>query len=138
MKCIMRYFIVFLLLIIYSGFAASTSIIPQGIYSYTQEGDELIDGQKASITWNIEVKNNRDAIVIISSWHAPFTCVGIYSIFDEKDYTILSWSQEANADKECDLSSPQIFMKESSGKILIRSKLFPWGSEDWQRVRKTH
>ncbi|EMY8146100.1 TPA: hypothetical protein R4Z70_005643 [Klebsiella variicola subsp. variicola] len=139
MKNVMRGLMALTLLLSNSGFSASINLIPPGIYSYTQKGDELIDGKRASITWNVNVKNNRHAIVTISSWHAPFTCDGSYAISNEKDYVTLSWSREINVDNECDISSPQILLKKSSsGKILIRSDLFPWGNEGWQSTRKIH
>ncbi|EDU8878197.1 hypothetical protein Q6W56_003023 [Salmonella enterica] len=141
MKNIVRFLIMLILIVSYPVFSKSANSIPhsipRGIYSYTQKGDELIDGREASITWNINVKNNVDAVVTISSWHAPFSCDGLYTISDEKDYVTLSWSREANVDTMCDISSPQIFLKKSlSNGILIRSKLFPWGNEGWKNTNK--
>ena len=128
MKNTMLCLVTLLLLTSFSVFSASINAISLGTYSYTQKGEELIDGQEASITWNIEVKNNHDAFVVISSWHAPFTCDGSYTISNEKEYVALSWSRENNANIECDMAPPQIFLKKSSsGEVLIRSELFPWG-----------
>lgn len=126
-------------LVSYSCFSMPINLISPGIYTYTQKGDDLIDGQKASITWNVNLKTNHNAIVTISSWHAPFSCDGSYSIINEKDYLSLSWSQEENVGGECDSPAPQIFMKKtSSGEVLIRSVLFPCGDGDWHSIRKIH
>lgn len=116
------------------GFSRSSIIIPPGVYSYTQKGEELIGGQQASITWNIEIKDSYNAILTVSSWHAPFACDGSYIISTGKDYVALSWSAGVNVTTECDLRSPQIFMKKSSaGDVLIRSELFLWGNKDWKK-----
>lgn len=121
-----------------ASFSASMNTIPNGSYSYTQKGDELIGGQKASINWNIMIKDSSNAVVTISSWHAPFTCEGSYIISSDKDTITLSWSKKENRNSECTISPPQILMKKSpSGNILINSKLFPWGNEGWKTVRKT-
>lgn len=139
MKRFLGFLSVFMLSLGYSVCSASVNSIPLGIYSYTQKGDELIDGQKASITWDINMKDDHNAIVNITSWHAPFTCDGSYFISNEKDYVSLSWVKESNIETECDLTAPQIFMKKlSSGEVLIRSELFPWGNEGWHSIRKIH
>ncbi len=137
MKNSLRFFILMFILASNVVFSASISVISTGSYSYTQQGDELIDGQKASITWNIIVKDSSNAVVTISSWHAPFTCEGSYTISNEKDYTALSWSDKNNEDSECDIPSPQILLKKSSsGSVLIHSELFPWNNKGWQTVRE--
>lgn len=139
MKKILHCLIALTLLVSYSGYSMTINLIPPGVYSYTQKGEELIDGQKASITWNINMKNNQSAVVTISSWHAPFTCDGSYTISNEKDYVSLSWARNINIETECELSAPQIFMKKSpSGEVLIRSELFLWGNKDWHSARKIH
>lgn len=128
-----------MLLVSYPCFSKIMNTIPPGVYSYTQKGDELIDGQKESITWSIKIKNNQEAVVTISSWHAPFTCDGLYTITNETDYVALSWSEEFNKDTECDMPAPQIFLKKhTSGSLLIRSDLFIWGRKDWQKMNLIH
>ncbi|EAV2737565.1 hypothetical protein FGH87_26520 [Salmonella enterica] len=137
MKSSLRFFLLMFILASNVVFSASISVISTGSYSYTQQGDELIGGQKASITWNIIIKDSSNAVVTISSWHAPFTCEGSYTISNEKDYTALSWSGKNNEDSECDIPSPQILLKKSSsGRILIHSELFPWNNKGWQTVRE--
>lgn len=49
-----------------------------GKYTYTQQGDELIDGKNASITWVLNFLPEGEVKVSITSWHAPFTCDGLY------------------------------------------------------------
>ncbi|HDT3786458.1 TPA: hypothetical protein QHL71_004408 [Enterobacter hormaechei subsp. steigerwaltii] len=137
MKKAFRFFTLMLLLVSDIVFSASTNTVPIGVYSYTQEGDELIDGQKESITWNIMITDSSKASVNILSWHAPFTCEGSYTISNEKDYIYLTWSSKDNIDLECYIPSPQILLKKSSsGKILIHSKLFPWDAKGWKILRK--
>ena len=110
---------------------------PPGNYSYSQKGEELVNGQNASITWNVNIKNRHDAIVTISSWHASFTCEGSYVLSNIQGHIALSWVAERNVRTECDLPAPQIVMKRSSsGAILIHSQLFPWESEGWYKTRK--
>jgi len=137
MKNKLQFIMLMIFLMSHTAFSSSSNIFQVGTYSYTQQGDELIDGRRASITWNIELKDNRNAVVSISSWHAPFTCDGVYTISSEKDYVALSWSSKDNKDSECDTPSPQILLKESSaGNMLIRSELFPWNNDDWKNLRK--
>lgn len=117
-------------------FSASASDFPVGSYSYTQKGDELIDGQKASITWNILIKDSKNAVVTMSSWHAPFTCDGVYSVSNKDDQLVLTWSSKDNKDTDCDIPSPQILLKKSPvGDVLIHSELFPWDSNGWKKTR---
>lgn len=97
-----------------SAFSSPYDGIPPGNYSYSQKGDELVNGQNASITWKINIKNRHDAIVTISSWHASFTCEGSYVISNAQGHIALSWVAERNVRTECDLPAPQILMKKSS------------------------
>lgn len=109
---------------------------PTGKYSFTQEGEKLIDGSKASITWNISIKDDSHAVVKISSWHAPFSCDGKYTVSRNGDQLALSWSDKDNPDVECNTSSPQILLKKSSsGKVLAHSELFAWDPDGWKNMR---
>lgn len=117
-------------------FPASANVIPAGIYSYTQQGEELIDGQRSSITWNISLKDSKSAVITVSSWHAPFTCDGKYTVSNEGSELALSWSSDDNKDTECDFPSPQILLKKSStGQILVHSELFIWDPSGWKKTR---
>lgn len=117
-------------------FAEPSSPLPAGKYSFTQEGEELIDGSKASITWSISIKDDSHAVVKISSWHAPFTCDGKYTVSRNGDQLALSWSDKDNPDVVCDTSSPQILLKKSSsGKVLAHSELFSWDPDGWKNMR---
>lgn len=117
-------------------FAESSVQISAGKYSFTQEGEELIDGAKASITWNIYIKDDSHAVVKISSWHAPFTCDGKYTVSRNGDQLALSWSDKDNPDVECDTSSPQFLLKKSSsGKVFVHSELFVWNPVGWKNMR---
>lgn len=139
MKNKRRFLMLMTFFISHTVFSVSLNMTQVGYYSYTQQGDELIDGRKASITWNVEVKDNKNAVVSISSWHAQFTCDGIYTISYEKDYVALNWSSKDSKDSECDTPPPQILLKQSSaGNMLIRSELFPWDNDGWKNLRKIH
>lgn len=118
------------------NFAEPSVLLPAGKYSFTQEGEELIDGAKASITWNISIKDDIHAVVKISSWHAPFTCDGKYTVSRNGDQLALSWSDKDNPDVECDTSSPQFLLKKSSsGIVLAHSELFAWDPDGWKNMR---
>lgn len=136
MKVKLRYG-VFIATILGGGvFTASASDFPVGTYSYTQQGDELIDGRNASITWSILIKDSKNAMVAVSSWHAPFTCDGVYSVSNKDGQLALTWSSKDNKDTDCDIPSPQILLKKSpTGEVLIHSELFPWDSSGWKKVR---
>lgn len=117
-------------------FSASASDIPVGTYSYTQQGEKLIDGKRASITWNISIKDDKNAVVTVSSWHALFTCEGKYTVSNDGEKLALSWSGNDNADTECDTPSPQIFLKKSpTGRVLVHSELFMWEPSGWKNTR---
>lgn len=117
-------------------FSTLASDIPTKTYSYTQKGERLIDGQRASITWNITIKDDKNAVVTMSSWHAPFTCDGKYTVSDEGDKLALNWSGKDNPDTECNTPPPQILMKKSpTGKVLVQSELFVWDPSGWKNTR---
>ncbi|WP_312387965.1 hypothetical protein [Atlantibacter hermannii] len=117
-------------------FPASADVFPTGTYSYTQQGEELVDGKRASITWNITLRDNKSAVITVSSWHAPFTCDGKYTVSNEGRELALSWSSDDNKDIECDIPSPQILLKKSStGEVLVHSELFIWDPSGWKQTR---
>ena len=119
------------------SFAASNDKLPVGTYSYSQSGDELIDGSKASITWSIVVNGNGKAEVNISALHAPYTCDGIYTITDKGDYFALGLTDDENSLMDCDTPSPQFLLKKSfHGDVLVKSELFPWDSAGWKKMHK--
>lgn len=130
-------FLLFFLFVNNAVSSVSTNSILVGEYFFTQQGDELINGQKASITWNIFLKDEKSAVVSISSYHAPFNCDGLYNVFYERSQIILKWSGELNKDSSCDVSAPQIILKKSSsGSVLIHSELFPWDSSGWKKLKE--
>ncbi|MEJ5074335.1 hypothetical protein WH357_18665 [Enterobacter ludwigii] len=119
------------------SFAASNDKLPVGTYSYSQGGDELIDGSKASITWSIVVDGSGKAEVNISSLHAPYTCDGIYTITDKGNYFTLGLTDDENSLMDCDTPPPQFLLKKSSrGDVLVKSELFPWDSAGWKKMHK--
>lgn len=122
-----------------TSFAVPATPMVPSEYSYTQKGDELIDGQTASITWRISITNDYYAVVHISSWHAPFTCDGKFNIKKSGEVFNLTWSETENKDQECDTAAPQIAMKQAAdGTWLAKSELFPWGDGGWEKIKKIH
>lgn len=120
-------------------FAASASDIPVGTYSYTQKGEELIDGRRESVTWNIVIKDGKNAQLTMSSWHSLFTCEGKYTISNDGEKLALTWSSKDNADIECVTPSPQFLLKISpSGKVQVHSELFMWDPSGWKNTRVIH
>lgn len=118
------------------NFFALASDVPVGTYSYTQQGEEFIDGQRASVTWNIAIKEDKNAVVTMSSWHALFTCDGKYTVSNDGEKLALTWSSKENTDTECDISAPQILLKKSSsGKVQVHSELFMWDPSGWKNTR---
>lgn len=117
-------------------FSSSASDVPVGTYSYTQQGEELIDGRRASVTWNIAIKDDKNAVITASSWHALFTCDGKYTLSNEGAELALSWSSDDNLDAECGTLSPQFLLKKSpTGKVLVHSELFMWDPSGWKVTR---
>ncbi|WP_145584786.1 hypothetical protein [Yersinia intermedia] len=120
-----------------TSFASATSDIKSGKYVYTQQGEELIDGKKSSITWTFYLNGDETSTLNISSWHAPFTCDGKYKITKTNDELKLIWLEDENKGIECDALPPQFFIKKSSNNLfLIKSELFPWGGREWKSLKK--
>ncbi|VED48957.1 Uncharacterised protein [Raoultella terrigena] len=118
------------------AFTTSANDIPVGTYLYTQQGEELIDGQRASVTWNIAIKDDKNAVVTMSSLHALYTCDGKYTVSDKGTKLALTWSGKDNTDTECDTPSPQFLLKKlPSGKVLVHSELFLWDPIGWKNTR---
>lgn len=143
MHSISRVIIFFLAVYLFSfinvSLASNVSDIKAGKYVYSQQGEELIDGKRASITWFFDIRSDDKATVNISSWHAPFTCNGKYKIIKGNDELSLIWLEEDNKDTECDVPSPQFLIKiKSNNLLLIRSELFPWGNGGWERLKKVN
>ena len=110
-----------------------------GKYTYTQKGDELIDGKNASITWVLNFLPENKVRISITSWHAPFTCDGLYQAESVNDEIKLTWLPEKNSEMECNTSPPQFIAKRNSGDtLLIKSSLFPWDDEKWFALKKVN
>ncbi|VTM10866.1 Uncharacterised protein [Raoultella terrigena] len=62
------------------AFTTSANDILVGTYLYTQQGEELIDGQRASVTWNIAIKDDKNAVVTMSSLHALYIPVTVNTL----------------------------------------------------------
>lgn len=107
-----------------------------GKYTYTQQGDELIDGRNASITWVLKFLSENKVKVSITSWHVPFTCDGMYQAEKNNDEIKLTWLAGEGSEMGCSTSSPQFFIqKKPNGALLIKSKLFPWDDNKWFALR---
>ncbi|MBY4951471.1 MULTISPECIES: hypothetical protein [Pantoea] len=108
-----------------------------GKYTYTQQGDELIDGKNASITWVLNFLPEGEVKVSITSWHAPFTCDGLYQTEKDNNEIKLTWLSGEGSEMECDTQPPQFIAKQNTGTILlIKSSLFPWDDEKWFALNK--
>ena len=49
------------------------------------------------------IKDGNSAVVTISSWHAQFSCDGKYTVSNEGEQLMLTWSSKGNTDKDCDM-----------------------------------
>ncbi|QHB33856.1 hypothetical protein F0T03_17950 [Yersinia canariae] len=117
--------------------ASVTSDITLGKYVYTQQGEELIDGKKSSITWTFSLNGEETSTLNISSWHAPFNCYGKYKITKASDELKLAWLESENKGIECDAPPPQFVIKRTSNNLfLIKSELFPWGGSEWKDLKR--
>jgi hypothetical protein len=126
----------FLLLLSFSSLASGVNDVSNEEYVYSQQGDELIYGRKASITWVFDIHKDGTAIVNISSWHAPFTCNGKYKAVKYNKELNLIWAKDENKDIECDTSSPQFVLKKTADDhYLIKSDLFPWSDGGWEKLK---
>lgn len=107
-----------------------------GKYSYTQQGDELIDGRNASVTWVLKFLSENKVQVSITSWHASFTCDGMYQAEKNNDEIKLTWLASEGSEMGCSTPSPQFFIKKkSNGALLIKSELFSWDDNKWFALR---
>lgn len=129
----------FLMVFSVSSLASNTVHLKEGRYVYTQIGEELIGGQKASISWAFNIHKDGNVTVDISSWHAPFTCGGKYKIVKAGDEFNLFWVESENEGIYCGTPSPQFSIRQASnGNWLIKSELFPWGDNNWKKLKKIH
>ncbi|WP_145539614.1 hypothetical protein [Yersinia kristensenii] len=114
---------------------SSTELPAKGRFVITQKGDELIDGSQASITWLFNLDGKGRASLKISSWHAPYTCDGVYQVVQEGKQLKFIWKESSNPDGECNTLSPQFIMeKEAGNQWHIKSELFPWGKGGWENI----
>ncbi|PKE28536.1 hypothetical protein CWS43_21125 [Rahnella sp. AA] len=115
---------------------ASTEKPVKGRFVITQKGETLNDGSRESITWLFNIDGNGGGALKNSSWHAFFTCDGVYKITQDSGQLEFMWDRNANPKKVCYTPSPQFIMKKENGHWLIKSKLFPWGDGGWEQIEK--
>ena len=117
---------------------ALVSPTPEGSYVFSQQGEQLIDGSNASITWRfIFNQDKHTAEVKISSWHAPYTCQGEYFYEKKGNELNLIWNAKKSPEEECETPAPQFIIKhDDKDRLLIKSKLFPWTVNDWEQLKE--
>ena len=111
---------------------------PEGSYVFSQQGEQLIDGSNASITWRfIFNQDKHTAEVKISYWHAPYTCQGEYFYEKKGNELNLIWNAKKSPQEECETPAPQFIIKhDDKDRLLIKSKLFPWPVNDWEQLKE--
>jgi hypothetical protein len=135
LKWIHLFFISSLLVSLHS-FASSDKPV-KGRFVITQQGEEqLIDGSHESITWFFNLDGNGNALLKISSWHAQFTCDGVYQVVQENKQLQFIWKKDSNPHSACNTPPPQFIMKQDGkNKWQIKSELFLWGDGGWEDLK---
>jgi hypothetical protein len=108
-----------------------------GDYKVEQYGEKLIDGTQVYLQYNLKIDSqNEKATVIMSSWHAPISCIGNYDLKNESGRLILYYSSN-NEKSDCIYSSPQFEMKMKGKGYYIKGSVFAYSSPgEWLLLKK--
>lgn len=136
----MKYFLscVFILSSFWNGGALAMGATSwEGEFGIEQRGEELIDGTQVLLQYLIKIdsKNNR-ASLSMTTWHAPISCTGDYSIENKAGVLRLHYSG-GNENDACPYPSPQFEISKKRGAYFIKSTMFSYSSPgQWLRLKK--
>lgn len=119
MKCFLN--CVFILSSLWNGGALAMGATSwEGEFGIEQQGEELIDGTQVSLQYLIKIdsKSNR-ASLSMTTWHAPISCTGDYSVENEPGVLKLYYSGGEENDA-CPYPSPQFEMRRIGGALFYK------------------
>lgn len=71
----------------------------------------MIDGSQGMLQYDININNNKEiASLDMNTWHAPITCIGDYTLKNNKGILVLCYSTQSE-NPEFHFPSPQFELK---------------------------
>lgn len=81
------------------------------LFSNFRARGKLIDGSQIMLQYDININNNKEiASIDMNTWHAPITCIGDYTLKNNKGILVLCYSTQSE-NPECHFPSPQFELK---------------------------
>jgi hypothetical protein len=126
---------IFFVSIIIASFCYSQNNVTQGVdggYFLEEYGEELIDGGRVYLKYDINIDNNEtSASIKLTTWHAPITCEGDYTIRKQEGVLLLSFIGDQ---KSCAYTSPQYEIKKENNKLYMRGKAMAYNQGRWIKL----
>lgn len=82
----------------------------------------MIDGSQIMLQYDININNNKEiASIDMNTWYAPITCIGDYTLKNNKGILVLCYSTQSE-NPECHFPSPQFELK-NRGEFYVRGSV---------------
>ncbi|ECF3155629.1 hypothetical protein ACVUCS_004429 [Salmonella enterica subsp. enterica] len=90
-------------------------------------GEQLNDGSQVFLQYDFTINSkNNHASLSMTTWHAPFTCIGDYSLKVKSG--VLELYHLGVEKNSCPYPSPQFEISRKGGRYYIKGKQFPYSS----------
>lgn len=135
----MRRFIAYLLVVscFWSAHSFAVAKTPwDGDFTIELFGEKLIDGSQVFLQYDFTINSeNNHASLSMTTWHAPITCIGDYSVKVKSD--VLELYHLGIEKNSCPYPSPQFEISRKGNDYYIKGRQFSYSSPDeWLPLRR--
>lgn len=126
----MKFFMRYLIFLSYLWSECSLAIAEtqwDGDFTIEVLGEKLIDGSQVFLQYDFTINSkNNNASLSMTTWHAPFTCIGDYSLKVKSGVLEL---HHLGADKDsCPYPSPQFEISRKGENYYVKGRQIPYST----------
>lgn len=128
MESFIKYLFIFSCLWSINSFAVAETQW-DGDFRIEEFGEQLNDGSQVFLQYNLKINSkNNHASLSMSTWHAPITCIGDYSL--KAKAGVLELYYTSGNKNSCPYPSPQFEISNKGYVYYIKGKIFSYSKPD--------
>lgn len=103
-------------------------------YFLELNGEMLVDGSRVYMRYDLSISENQsNAVIKLTTWHAPISCEGDYKMEKNKDGYALNYLGDST---ECIYPAPQFYIKKKGDDMYIKGEQLVYGKGEWLRLSR--
>lgn len=126
------YYVLFIMFLFICTSVASERVQHNQQYFLVQNGETLIDGSQVYMRYDVTLLENKNkANIKLTTWHAPISCEGDYTVENNNGEYALSYSGDSDG---CMYPPPQFYIMKKGGDVYIKGEPLVYGQDKWLKL----